>query len=247
MDAEGIDWRQWSEFFGNRKDRAVPDLEACDLYTDLPASLAQSLAIFQLGESGGGTIIDQARNSCIKAIDHDYADAMALFVAEEHRHADILASCVSVLGGTLIRRNWTAKLFVSARRLIGLRLKVLVLLAAEVVGICYYHLLASRLPHCDIKLILEELVADELSHLRFHCTFLRTQAPSGWRRRVFTLFWRVTMIAAGLAVTIDHYNALRDMNIDVKVVWRRWIAYSRLAEDFVARRCPLLTNSQIPC
>jgi len=233
MHEEQFDWCQWAAFFTNRRDRPLPELKACDLYSSLPSSLATSLAIFQLGESGGGTIIEQARHSSIKAIDGQYADAMALFVAEEHRHAEILAFCVSALGGSLIRTNWTAKLFVAARRLIGLRLKVLVLLAAEVVGICYYHLLASRLPQCDIELMLEELVADELSHLQFHCCFLRSQAHSNWRRAIFVVVWRATMLAAAVAVIIDHRKALRDLGLDIGTVWRRWMEYSRLAENQV--------------
>ena len=239
MPAERIDWRQWGEFFATRRDRPVPQPMASDLYSTLPTSLAKSLAIFQLGESGGSTIIEQTRNSSISAIDGHYADAIALFVDEEHRHADILASIVSALGGTLIRRNWTARFFVAARRLIGLRLKVLVLLAAEVVGICYYHLLACRLPQCDIKLMLEELVSDELSHLQFHCCFLRSQTNSSWRRGVFVLVWRATMLAAAIAVLIDHRNALRELDLDINIVWCRWMRYSRLAEDYVAGREPL--------
>jgi hypothetical protein len=236
MAAERIDWRDWDEFFRKRIDRPFRKPDTCDWYGNLPKSFAESLAIFQLGESGGGTIIEQARQSRIKAVDFHYADAMALFVAEEHRHADILASCVKALGGTLISRNWTAKLFVAARRLIGLRIKVLVLLAAEVVGICYYHLLASNIPQCDIKLMLDELVADELSHLQFHCCFLRSQARSGWRRGIFIMVWRATMLAAAIAVTIDHRNAMRDLGIGKKVVWRRWMDYGRLAEGFVTGR-----------
>ena len=236
MPAERIDWRQWGKFFETRRDRPVPQPNASGLCSELPASLAESLAIFQLGESGGGTIIEQSRSSSIRAIDGHYADAMELFVDEEHRHADILASIIAALGGTLIRRNWTARLFVSARRLIGLRLKVLVLLAAEVVGICYYHLLARQLPQCDIKTILEELVSDELSHLQFHCCFLRSQANSSWRRAIFILVWRATMLAAAITVLIDHRHALRDLDLDISIVWRRWMRYSRLAEDYVAGR-----------
>jgi len=89
---------------------------------------------------------------------------MQLFVKEEHRHAEILAICIRNLGGNLIRQNWTARLFVFGRRLIGLRLKVLVLLAAEVVGICYYHLLATRLPPTRLKSLLAQLVNDERAH-----------------------------------------------------------------------------------
>ena len=114
-------WREWKELFLSRSKRPLPAAEPLRKYRNLPASLAASLAIFQLGESGGGTVIDQARVSKLPHINDDYAAAMALFVAEEHRHADILALCVDQPGGQLIRKNWTAKLFVAARRLMGLR------------------------------------------------------------------------------------------------------------------------------
>lgn len=218
----------------------VPDRAAA--YRDLPASLARSLAIFQLGESGGGTIIEQARQSGLPHLDDNYAEAMALFVREENRHADILEICVHQLGGRLIRENWTARLFVSSRRLIGLRLKVLVLLAAEVVGICYYHCLARQLPPSSIRDWLDDLVVDEQSHLDFHCCFLRSQTERPWKRWLFVTTWRLTMLLAAVAVLIDHRAALRDMGIARKTVWRRWMTYSRLAERLVVGASPNLVG-----
>ena len=53
----------------------------------------------------------------MQGIDEYYAAAMALFVEEEHRHANILAMCVRLLNGTVIRSNWTARLFVFGRRI----------------------------------------------------------------------------------------------------------------------------------
>jgi len=226
-------WRVWRLFFEGRSTRPMPVPEQSTTYSSLPESLAKSLAIFQLGESGGGTIIKQARVSRLPQIDADYAAAMALFVREENRHADILALCVRQLGGQLIQKNWTARLFVSARRLIGIRLKVLVLLAAEVVGICYYHLLASSLPNSQMKDWLTELVADEQSHLDFHCCFLRDQANRPWKRWLFIVTWRSTMLLAAVAVLIDHRAAIKDLRIGKKVIWRRWMNYSELAERLV--------------
>ena len=233
MDVHTTSWRAWHQFFSSRKDRLVPRGSPTPPYQSMPASLAKSLAIFQLGESGGGTVVEQARASCLPGVDADYAAAIELFVAEEHRHAAILANCVHLLGGTLIHSNWTARLFVAGRRLMGLRLKVLVLLAAEVVGICYYHLLARHLPDCDIKRWLEELVADEQSHLQFHCAFLRSQTEARWQRWVFVGAWRCTMLAAAVVVMIDHRHALRDMAIDLRPAWRRWWAVSKFAEQLV--------------
>ena len=151
-------WKAWCRLFQSRRNRKLPRLEGGTDYADLPRSVARSLAIFQLGESGGGTIVEQARNSRLAGIDADYVDALAMFVDEEHRHANILAMCVRLMKGELIRENWTARLFVFGRRLIGLRLKVMVLLAAEVVGICYYSLIGDRLPPGPMRVWLRELV-----------------------------------------------------------------------------------------
>ena len=234
MQAEVGQWREWRNLFEARRDRPLPELGSNSNYSELPESLARSLAIFQLGESGGGTIIEQARSSHLPYVDQHYGEAMALFVREENRHAEILAICVRQLGGQLIRENWTAGLFVSSRRMIGIRLKVLVLLAAEVVGICYYHLLASRLPRSPMNQWLNELVADEESHLEFHCCFLRSQADRWWKRGLFVLVWRSTMFLAAIAVMLDHRAAMRDLGITRHAIWKRWMTYSRLAERSIA-------------
>jgi len=231
-----VQWQDWRTLFERRSTRPLPVPDNLSVYSNLPESLAKSLAIFQLGESGGGTIIKQARGSSLPQIDANYAEAMALFVREENRHADILALCVHELGGELIRKNWTAKLFVAARRLIGIRLKVLVLLAAEVVGICYYYVLASRLPNSQMKHWLTELVADEQSHLDFHCCFLRSQADRTWKRWLFILVWRTTIWLAAIAVLFDHRAAIKDLGISKKTFWRRWMTYSQLAERLVVGR-----------
>lgn len=236
MEWEIVNWRHWLKFFEQRSERRLPEPEPIETYAEVPESLARSLAIFQLGESGGGTIIEQARQSDIRSIDDDYADAVQLFVKEENRHADILAICVRMLGGSLIQENWTAKLFVSSRRLVGLRLKVLVLLAAEVVGLCYYHLLAARLPAGQIRSLLAQLVNDERAHLQFHCAFLRSQVDCFWKRAIFIVAWRITMFAAAIVVLIDHWPAIRDLGIGPSVVWRRWMLYRRLSERLVTDR-----------
>ena len=226
-------WQEWESFFAARSQRRLPALHADLDYSELPESLARSLAIFQLGESGGGTIVAQSFCNTLPGLDHHFGTSMAYFVEEEHRHANILAMCVRQLGGTLIRSNWTARLFVFARRLIGLRLKVVVLLAAEVVGLCYYHLLAVRLPPSRLRDQLLEIVEDERSHLYFHCDFLRTQTPSRIRKAVFVVVWRSVMACAALVVALDHRQAIRELGIGLRPVLARWSSYRRLAETLV--------------
>jgi len=237
MATRSTNWSHWRAFFAARRHRPGVRLLADEpQLADVPASVARSLAIFQLGESGGGTVIEQAQRSRLSAIDDDYAAAVALFVAEEHRHAELLACCVRALRGRLIERNWTARLFVFGRRLVGLRLKIMVLLAAEVVGICYYRLLACGLPDSELKSVLREIAADEKAHLRFHCDFLQTQVRTEFHRRAFIIAWRALMLAAAVAVLVDHRAAMRDLGIPLKRVWKRWSVCSRTAEARIVRR-----------
>jgi hypothetical protein len=233
MGTEHSIWKKWTIFFLARSNRDLPTLEKDRDYSALPASLARSLAIFQLGESGGGTIIHQAWHNNLPGLDEYYAAAMALFVEEEHRHANLLAMCVRWLDGTLIRSNWTARLFVFARRLLGLRMKVMILLAAEVVGLCYYHLLATYLPTSRLREQLLEIVEDERAHLYFHCAFLRSQVRNSWQKRLFVCLWRAIMMAASLVVLIDHRHAIRDLHIGKRRVVARWKTYCELAEALV--------------
>ena len=226
-------WKEWAEFFRARSERPLPPLEVDRDYSDLPESLAKSLAIFQLGESGGGTVIKQARRSRLPQLDCHYGDAVATFVEEEHRHANLLGMCVRLLGGEVIKANWTAKLFVIGRRLIGLRLKVLVLLAAEVVGLVYYEVLARSLPPCNLRDQLLDIVEDERSHLYFHCDFLRSQTDGRLRRWLFVATWRTVMFAAAAVVAFDHRHAIRDLGISTVAVLQRWSNFARLAEALV--------------
>jgi hypothetical protein len=234
METKHCNWRGWRDFFAARSDRPRPRiLEDDPALAGIPPSVARSLAIFQLGESGGDSVVQQARSSRLPGVDSDYGDAMSYFVAEEHRHAELLACCVRVLRGQLLQANWTARLFVVGRRLMGLRLKVMVLLAAEIVGICYYNLLASRLPEGNLSTLLREIEQDEKAHLRFHCRFLRSQVNSAVSRLVFTAAWRTLMLAAAVVVLIDHRHALHDLEIAPADAWRRWMVYSRTAEGLI--------------
>lgn len=215
--------------------------DAC--HADVPPSVARSLAVFQLGESGGGSVVGQAQRSAFAKANPGYARAMELFVQEEHRHAQVLAMCVYALGGQLIKSNWTDSLFVVVRRAMGLRLKVLVLLAAEVAGISYYRRIAERLNPSALRSALEELCADEQSHLQFLCDFLRAQASSPVRRWMFKVTWRAVTRVAQIAVYLEHRGALKDMGMTRNELFARWRQTVAQAEALVLSRPADATNA----
>jgi hypothetical protein len=120
----------------------------------------------------------------------------------------------------------------------GLRLKVLVLLAAEVVGICYYKLLALRLPQSQLRRLLEELAQEEEAHLQFHSAFLRMCTRGQLRTMVFKVMWRLVTFSAAVVVSIDHYRTLRALDIPLNLVWQRWMFLVHQTESQVINRRP---------
>jgi hypothetical protein len=205
-----MDWSVWREHFERHAARPLPPLRPC--VDEVPAAwrgaLARSLARFQVGEAGEGRIAHEIDGVRLPGVDAHYRAALKRFVAEEGRHARILGGLVQALGGRLLARTWTERLFVQGRRLLGVRAKLLVLLAAEVVGIGFYGALAARLPEGALRRALEELCADEAAHLRFHCDFFRLQARTRGARLLFAAAWWPLVLVASSVVLLDHRPAL---------------------------------------
>jgi len=207
-------WCRWKAHFERNRQRPFPPIaEALDLPRDIASTLARSLARFQLGETGEGRIVGDVARSRMRGIDDDYRRAVALFIAEEGRHASILADLVRALGGELLDATWTARLFAGVRHLGGIRFKLLVLFAAEVVGAGLYLGLATHLPPGPTRAALEQLAGAERAHLQFHRRFFAIQAPGGWRRLLFLAAWRPLAHAASLVVLWDHRRTLRALHI----------------------------------
>jgi len=211
-------WTHWRSYFETHARRPMPaaptDVDA------IPASwrgpLCASLARFQVGEGGEGRIAREVSRARLAGTDADYHAALGLFVKEEGRHARILAGMVRALGGELLRHHWTERLFVAGRRMVGLRLKLLVLLAAEVVGLGFYSLLARRLGVGAIAAQLREIADDEGMHLEFHADFFRGQvegrAAARWLFRA--VWWSVAVLACGVLL-VDHRRTLRAIGVPV--------------------------------
>lgn len=211
-------WTHWRSYFETHALRPMP-APPCDVDA-IPAAwrapLCASLARFQLGEGGEGRIAHEVRRAGLAGTDADYHVALGLFVKEEGRHARILAGMVRALGGTLLRAHWTERLFVVGRRLLGLRLKLLVLLAAEVLGLGFYALLSRQLGAGGIAEQLREIGEDEGMHLEFHADFFRMQVGDRRAARwVFRgLWWSVALLACAV-VLVDHRRTLRALGVPV--------------------------------
>ncbi|EMK06529.1 bacterial sugar transferase [Leptospira kirschneri str. MMD1493] len=230
-----IQWKHWRNHFKKNENRTLPkiDFETLELNSNEMRSIAYSLAIFQLGESGEGRIAKEIDKTILFGIDDFYREALKLFVKEEGRHARILGECIRALKGELLQSNWTEKLFHFGRRLLGIRLKLMVLLAAEVVGICFYKKLSEKIPNGFIKSALLEIVKDEEKHLRFHGDFFRIRVRNVLTKLVFRLLWRLVSFAACITVILDHRKTFVILGISN---WKTFLKFQEIAkstEEFI--------------
>jgi hypothetical protein len=215
------DSRGWLLYFRRNRERTSPPVPARidDLPPSLREPLVRSLQRFQLGEAGPGTVAKQARESGDPALDDALVDCVALYVAEEGRHAREIAAVLRALGAGTLRRAWSEKLFERARRALGLRQKMLVIAVAEVVGVVFYGAVRDRIPSRPVATVAGVIAADESAHLDFQADYfgrvLRAASP---RRRTLLGAALAADFAAGLAgavatVAIDHRPLLRAIDL----------------------------------
>ena len=232
-----MSFARWRDHFERNRLRPLPELG--DARLALPdgwaGTLARSLAVFQLGESKGGRLADEIDG--VAGLDGDYRAAIKLFVDEEQRHGELLALCVAALGGELVKTTWTESLFVVARRLAGVRFKLVVLLAAETVGLAFYRGLITRLPDGALRACLEEICEDEEHHLAFH-----GDAFGG--KRWFQLAWYPVVTAAAAVVVVDHRRTHRALGIPVGETVRRFRDQIRAMGRKLTARAPTARDRQ---
>lgn len=236
----GTFWRPWRHELETRAGRPLPPLDdAPQVPMALRGPLAATLAVFQVGEAGEGRIAREIDHARVPGIDDDYRTALKLFVREEGRHARILAAAVRALGGRTLGRQWTERLFQHARRLLGLRFKILVLLAAELVGSALYGTLAARLPDGALSRALREIAGDEERHLAFHVAFLRRTTV----RAVLGPAWLVIGFAASAVVLWDHRRTLRVIGAPPAMLARQLARGVRsVAQQLIADELPTLVE-----
>lgn len=193
----------------------LPDAP-CVLPDEVRIPLARSLAIFQLGESGGGTRLRRYTRS-IASLESlkGYQRAVDLFVAEEQSHAALLARTVTHLRCTLLKKQWTNSVFRWLRDLVNLEFNIQVLLTAELIAEVYFGLLTLRCSDPVVQTVAKKLLRDEMGHLSFQRDFLferlKTLTPA--MQRLWRWQFQFIHFATAIVVAWDHRDCLRTLNV----------------------------------
>jgi hypothetical protein len=243
-----MSWTDWRIHFERTAARPLPRALAVTTAEGDVTPLARLLARFQLGEAGEGRVAHEIDRVALPGIDDDYRRALKLFVKEEGRHGRILASIVHALGGRLIQRGPSERLFRLARRMLGVRFKLLVLQIAEIVGGAFYPPIARRLGRTPAGAALAEIAADEAHHLRFHAAFLRAQAVQPMARLALrAALWLVGVTALG-AMLVENRRELRAARLPAAAIFERGLGLLRRADrlSFGPVRAPDGAGRRLP-
>jgi hypothetical protein len=210
---------RWIQYFTANRGTFQPPPMARDASTLSPSTksaLRDSLAIFQLGESGGGTrLMRYVRQVVPEAKLAGYEEAVALFIAEEQFHARILEHLVDHLGGRCLQKQWTNSVFRWVRNRFGVEFNIQVLLIAELIAEVYYGLLYRRSTDPAVRMISHRILADEMRHIAFHTEFLRErlETMSAWRRALWRAqFWCCHRLTS-CVVAWDHRRCFRALGV----------------------------------
>ena len=171
--------------------------------------LLRSLAIFQRGETGEGRILKEIESVTYFPVDQSYRNALRLFVAEEGRHAGLLFQMIRSMGGQLTNSSGSFRLFYGFRGLLGVRFKLMVLLAAEIIGCECYDILGRYLKSCPAGKGLNRIQKDELAHLGFHCQFFHLLGRSWLKRKLYLSLYRFIAVCASITVMVEHRRTFR--------------------------------------
>jgi hypothetical protein len=188
----------------------------CVLPEAIRAPIARSLAVFQLGESGGGTRLKRYAK-VIAPLEQftGYQRAIDLFVAEEQSHAALLGRLIRHLKQPPLQKQWTNSIFRWARNLVNLEFNIQILLTAELVAEVYFGLLYLRCADPAVKQVSHKLLRDEMKHLEFQRQFLaeRLQEFSPALRRLWCLQFRLIHRFVAGVVSLDHRDCLQAIEV----------------------------------
>jgi hypothetical protein len=211
-------------------------------------AVAASIQDFQLGESSEGrNLLDRAAAYAEQSGDPDYLEAMRLFVGEEQRHAAVLGRYLDLAGIPRLQHSRLDGTFRRLRRLAGLETAIGVLLTAETVGKVYYIAL-RRATGCPLlRRICDQLLRDEVQHMRFHAERLAIlrRDRARWRVRLAHGWHRLLFGGTCLLVWGKHRCALRAGGFGMGSFWRAcWQQMNRVLGIMTPHRAGLPTLSK---
>lgn len=208
-----FDVDRWIAYFRRNRDRRPEPFWQAPMVLPPEAvpALVCSLEQFQLGDGGGPAclIAWDAQRFCDSG--PRMREVVDLWFAEEREHSRLLAAAVARFGGRCIHSHWSFTAFCLARRLLGVRFELTVLLLTETVSTVYYRLLRRHGRDLALRQMCRLILRDEAGHIAFHRDRMadagrRGRARHGW---LWAARHRALGLAAATMLWVNHGHTLR--------------------------------------
>jgi hypothetical protein len=221
---------QWVAHFRANRTRgvAVPWEDGAGVTPEEVAVVVESLRAWQLGESSDGRRMRAAAaRHAAGTNDPDFLTAMELFIGEEQGHGATLGRFLDLAGVPRRRRAWSDTAFRAMRHLLGrIETCITVVVMAEVHALVYYAAVRRATGSAVLRRVCQQLLRDEVPHIRFHCERLAAlhRRRGRLRRRLTAAAHRVLFAGITLAVWAGHRRALRAGGLSFRRFWRAaWV------------------------
>jgi hypothetical protein len=204
----------WVRYFRANADAVldVPWERGADISEQDRAAIAESVQIFQLGESSEGRhFLKCAQDYAALVRDPDYVEAIRCFIREEQRHARDLGRFLTAASVPLLRKSWPDTVFRWLRHGARLESSIMVVLVAEVIAMVYYDALLCATRSAVLGRICEQILRDEVEHIRFQCERLAQvrKKHSRWRTNWMNGLHRFLFGGTCLVVWYKHGRAMK--------------------------------------
>jgi hypothetical protein len=172
-----------------------PAIKAAEVKTILA-----SLQAWQLGETSEGEhLIAAAEKYAAKIGDHDYVEAIRLFIKEEQKHGNNLGRYLDAIGKPRVEKNWGDSLFRRVRYFnTSMELWTLAVIVVESAAEVFYQSLHDATGCLLLKQICTDILIDEAHHITFQTERMtvicsgKSAFSKAWRRGIYKYFFFAT-------------------------------------------------------
>lgn len=216
---------EWVAYFRANRDNllAVPWDAGAGVTPEELAEIVDSLRAWQLGETSDGTrLLKTAEVHAAQTGDPGFVEVIRLFTAEEQRHGEELGLFLDAAGVPRATRDLGDSLFRVFRHfLMRMEVWASVVVVIEVHALLYYAAVRRATRSPLLRRICEQILRDEVPHIRFQCERLALirRGRGRLRRALTATAHRVLFVGITAAVWVGHRRALRAGGFTLRRFW----------------------------
>ena len=188
-------------------------------------AILYSLKAWQLGEtSDGAHLLAAAKKYAVRVDEHDYPDAVKLFIKEEQKHGSNLGRYLHLLGEKRAKKDLGDTLFRKIRYFnTSMELWTITVIIVESAAQIFYQALSDA-THCQLlKSICRDILIDEAHHLKFQNERLyKIFQQKRFYDRAFSVGWYGILFFGTIhAIWLGHKKAFKAGGIEKKEFMRQ--------------------------